>query len=706
MKTTRKTITLGEHVRLTLLFGARKEWLGIGDIRVDGVALRDGRHPMVVRLDTPDGWLYTRFFLESASEKKSGAATFRFRAVGVPWGRQEFMDEYDQNLLAVGMPRGEVEDTLTLTLAPVAERIGGRTWHGFAHSFEFRSAKRRIHRLLLDGSWELGGSVAGNTLFHQGQCNMPVWRGAKRSLFTTTCLKTLEQYGSPQGVSYQLAPRGGLIQAFDFQHGRAGALLHYWPRFESISSVVESPAGSTRLFVSDEHRFPLSRRAATPAQRVLFAAGRLAEHEARDLWWTAHEHVYGGIRKAHGVTATVVRPEMGLKYSTRVTDGGLKMTVGGVEVDSREVPYAIAEHVLPRLAAAGIRRFFPEVMSESDVTALGMKRKLDAGVHGDLHCSSVCATHRFLPSEFWGGLPAWRHMADRARALGIEIGAWFAPHLSPRSPIFAEHPEYRMIDVNSLAAGGGYTAQCIVSADWNTGIYDWALDDLMRWQSEGGLDYLFTDSWANLGLVQMNYSAGMRTSLRRLAQLYHDIQTRVGVKVFTFEGISPFGASRFGLADLRGDLLDAQGGIVGQNDFGWWVRDMDMAYGICLCAHPRKRTEEEVKALQFRAMSARGYIMPDALCGPLYDVPAWCVELNLIYEQALPDMKTRRMLPDGRGIQWENGANRIVWAYSNFECPAPAGAKIERLTGAGVEASSGGGVLRAKGGCVYRLAST
>ena len=198
------------------------------------------------------------------------------------------------------------------------------------------------------------------------------------------------------------------------------------------------------------------------------------------------------------------------KYRTQVDAGQLRMTIAGEGIDSTHVPEAIAERVLPRLRAQGIKRFFPEVMSQSDVTEDGMKRKLDAGVHGDLHCVSICATHRFLPAEFWGGMKGWKWMTDKGRELGIEMGAWFAPHFSPRAPVFEEHPEYRMISATGLPAGGGYGFQTLVVADWNSGIRDWAMKDLKRWKEEGGLDYLFTDSLSNMGLVQANYAAGMR----------------------------------------------------------------------------------------------------------------------------------------------------------------------------------------------------
>ena len=459
-------------------------------------------------------------------------------------------------------------------------------------------------------------------------------------------------------------------------------LLQYWPRLQAVSSVIESPPGDTHLHVLDEHRFEASRVAASAAQRVLLCRGRVAEHEARDAWWHAHEFVYGGIRERYDVAATVVRPEVGLKYSTRVDGAALRMKVGGVEVESREVPYAIAEHVLPRLAKLGVRRFFPEVMSESDVTVLGMKRKLDAGVHGDLHCASVCATHRFLPSAFWGGMEAWKAMAGRARALGIEIGAWFAPHFSPHAAIFREHPEWLVTDVNTLPAGGGYGHNVITTADWQSGIFEWVLADIRRWREEGGLDYLFTDSWANLGLVQRNYAAGMRVNFDALGRLYGEFH-RLGLAVHSFEGISPFGVSRFGLADLRNDLLGAAGGIVGQNDFGWWVGEEDMAFGIGMHVAPRKRDPEEIRRIAFRLMANRGLMMADALCDGLYEAPAWVAEMNRAYERALPHMKVRRLLAGGAGVEWLGEDATVVWTFAPLEMTAEPGVCIERLAGDG-----------------------
>jgi len=595
-----------------------------------------------------------------------------------------------------------VEIDLTLILAPVELALGGRTWTGFSYAFHFRSGARQVHRLMTHATWEIGGSVASNTVLSQGQCNRAVYRGGRDTLFTTACLRTLDQYGRLDGNSYQLAPRGGLIQPFDFQYAAAGALFQYWPAFAGISSLVESPPRSHLLHVVDEYRFPLASKIATTPKHVLFAAGALAEHEARDLWWAAHRHVYGDIQAASGVRPTVVVPEIGLRYSTRIHEGRLRMTVGGVEVEHAEVPYAIAEHILPQLAAQGIRRFMPEVMSESDVTVLGMRRKLDEGVHGDLHCASVCATHRFFPSAFWGGIKAWKHRADRARALGIEIGCWFAQHLSPRAPIFAEHPEYRMIGANGMPVGGGYGFQTIIVGDFNTGLLNWVLADLARWKAEGGLDDVFTDSWSNMGLVQQNYAAGMRTNLPAMGQFYRELQ-RIGIGALSFEGVQLFGFSRFGTADLRGDLMEQDRSVAGQSDFGWWVGEEDMAFGQCLLTTARKRTPEEMERIQFRMMANLGFVSFDNCVSPEHELPAWWTRLNLVYSQALPHMKRRRLLPDRAGVSWEDGLTRTIWTFRETPVRLSGEARVERLGPEGPKVVAEGTPLMLPAWNVYRF---
>ena len=696
-----RLLTLSPSTTVALQVSEAGDFLGIGQVTIHGVPLRSDARTIVVRLDTPDGVLYPRLELLGIEQESNGATCVRLRAHGLRWGRGEYADDYDQAIVWLRETDEAVSDELTLRLAPVQLALGGHDWDGFSYAFHFHSDERQLHRLLVEGTWEIGGSVDGNTVFSQGQCNMPVYHGARATQFTTACLKTLAQYGNPHGNSFQLGPRGGLLQGFDFQCADAGALLQYWPRLDSISSLLESPPGSDLLHIVDEYRFALSADVTTPEKWVLFTPGALAEHAAHDLWWDAREHVYGLSRAEYGITPTTAVPEVGLAYSTAVRDGRLRMNIAGEEVDSTEVPYAIAERVLPVLAAQGITRFFPEVMNESDVTVLGMRRKLDAGVHGDLHCSSVCGTHRFFPSDFWGGIRAWKVMADRAHELGIEMGAWFAPHLSPRAAIFAEHPEYRMMSVTGLPAGGGYGHECIVAADWHSGIFDWVLADLARWREEGGLDYLFVDSLSNLGLVQANYAADMRTNFAPLGRLFGKIQ-QLGIKALSCECVSPWMASRFGLADLRGDLLAQDHSVAGQNDFGWWVDELEMTVGLSMMVYARQRTPEEMESLLFRTMASGGFLSYQNFSGLDHKLADWYIRLNHLYNQAKPHMRARRLLPGRAGVSWTDGDIRTIWTFLDWPMTIPADTRAVQLDGHAEHALSAGDVILPAWG-VYRF---
>ncbi len=695
-------IEISPSCKLELSIADNGEFLGLGRVTVKGVELRSEARPIQLRLDTPDGIFYSRLELLRVERGGDGMVRIELRAHGVRWTRGEYADDYDQPTVWLSDSAAPVADDLALILKPAALTLGCRKWHGFSYAFEFRSEARQIHRLLVHGTWEIGGRITGNTVLSQGQCNMPVYAGAKESVFTTACLRTLDQYGSPQGNSFQLGPRAGLLQGFDFQVAKEGVLLQYWPEMDSVSSLVESPAGSDLLHVVDEYRFPLAAVVTTVEKRVLFFSGSLAEHEVHDLWWEARRECYGLVNKRFNIKRTAPAPEMGLKYQTQVVDGRLLMNIGGQKVDSTEVPYAIAERILPVLAEQGIKRFFPEVMSESDVTELGMQRKLDEGVHGELHCSSVCSTHRFFPSEFWGGIKAWKVMADKAHALGMEIGAWFAPHLSPRSPIFAEHPEYRMISVTGLPSGGGYGFHSIVVADWNTAISDWLIADLKRWKEEGGLDYIFTDSICNMGLVQANYGAKMRTNFAALGRLYHRIQA-IGIPSLSVEGLSPWTYSRFGMVDPRGDYMEQNRAVAGQNDFGWWVGHQEMMDGLSLLCCARKRSPEEMERLLFRAIAAGGYMCYEHEYGIDHKIFPWWSRLNHVLNLVQPHMRTRRVLPDRAGIVWHDGDIRTVWTFKDVMMDVPVGFKVEVIDGSGARELAGTNSLTLPSWGVYQM---
>ena len=152
-------LQLAKNVAVDLLFGRQKEFLGLGDVRVDGVRLRNPQRPVVVRADTPEGIQYSRFKLQQIRRSATGVAV-ELRADGNNWGRTEYRDEYNQQMVELGHATQPVTDVLILHLAPAKLQLGDRQWSGFQYSFEFRSRERKIHRLWTEATWEIGGTIA------------------------------------------------------------------------------------------------------------------------------------------------------------------------------------------------------------------------------------------------------------------------------------------------------------------------------------------------------------------------------------------------------------------------------------------------------------------------------------------------------------------------------------------------------------------
>ncbi len=134
------------------------------------------------------------------------------------------------------------------------------------------------------------------------------------------------------------------------------------------------------------------------------------------------------------------------------------------------------------------------------------------------------------------------------------------------------------------------------------------------------------------------------------------------------------------MSDLRGDIVGQDKSVAGQNDFGWWVGEEDMGFGICLCATPRKRTPEAVEQIQFRLMANRAFGMFGAFA-PTPDGQAAALRLNRIYMQALPDMQCRRLLPNRAGVCWTNGDTRVIWTFQELPLTLSAGTTLTRLNG-------------------------
>ena len=685
----RLTLPNGVEIDLVIEHGLLR---GLGAVTVNGVPIRSNATPIRPDLSTPDGLHYQDFVLHGVDET-SGAVILRTEAIGRQQVYGEMMDEYSYNL-AIPTLRSRRSDPLDWVIRPSELELDGQKFTGFSLAFRFHGETARIHRLTTVATWEIGGRAGGNTIYHQAYSCPPVFEATHDNHFSTTCLKRLDLWNHWLGHSFQMLPRWGCIQPFDFQAAAQGVLIGYWVDPHAVKSLIQKNPGEDVIFALDEYDFPLTNSVTTPAKHVVFSPSpggvpRL-KHEVIDLWTRAWDHTGGIIRGFFGIKNCEPLPIGGPSYKGRnsvlrselaggrqpdwlweAKDGKFYFLLEGDRVESHDFLYWTADKILPKLHEKGLKRIMFEPVHESDFTELAFAYHAETGWHSDLVCTSICGSHRYVPAAFYDGWKGWNYLAAKARSYGISLGHWIGLHLTPRAPIVQEHPEYLIQHVNTLAHGGGYSHQFIGSINWCSGAKQWFLEDMRRWREEGGLEWLFFDSWPNLGCTPLNYAGLMEPMQYELGDVLAQLQ-QMGYNWFSFEGTSPFGVHQYGLWDPMEDYeKHVSQGVAGQNDFATWIGHEYMGYNQALGPNLNShRDKSGIPAMSFRYMANRSLTL---VTGD---------EMLLTYQTLQPLMRKRFILPDDRGVLWDAGAaGHALFAYRAFAHPVPAGSRVVEIRG-------------------------
>ncbi len=692
---TSQVITLQNGVTIELLLDDSR-LRGLGEIRIEGVPVRAGTIPLTPVVETAEGVDYREYLLKEVREE-GDAVVLVTAAVGTQELFGEWRDEYDFQMAWPKIQPERCEDRLEWILRPESLQLDGVAYNGFSYALRYFSEERQVHLITMQATWELGGSAPGNTLLYQGQVNPPVHECTPGSRFSTECLRQLSMAGDPFGYSFQFSSRYSPVQCFDFQYGEEGCLLGYWPEFVSVHSLIQKNPDEEIVFVLDKYWFPQAKETTLPRKcilRTLPPPERVQKHWAHDCWQRALDHAQGIARAAYSIPKTYVVPEVGTPYEPSLDAAGkLLMHINGQDYPPDRVLYVWGD-MLKDLAAQGVRRIFPEVMAESDITEAGYRYKLQSGIHGDMKVSSTCQVWRYRCAEFWGGWDAWEYFYEKGKEAGLEIGHWCGLHLSCNAPIFEEHPEFICRHVNTRPHAGGYAFNLCFGLNWNQA-GEWMLEQWAEWK-EHGLDYIFFDSMGNIGLLGTDFSHDMEPNAPGIAQFIGEL-AKLGVKAFTVEGIGPFGAGRFGLSDNKAEDKPASEAVAGQNDWSWWIGNEDMLVDCLpmLHAHP-ERTDEELQQQFFRVIANRGL-------ASVYPIADWVRSLWHTYNALSPLMVRRSLLPQGRGVHWTGGEAEVLFAYQAFDHPLPAGARVEKIVGGQAQPVSAGAMLCTEPYTVYRL---
>ena len=312
-------------------------FLGLGEIRTDGVPLRSGRLPMGIEIRSPDGVTLEAWRAVSC-EARDGGYDIRLVPRRRSGGQMEWMLHTVRQRYVVSDWTQEshpADDTvLTLELRPASRTLDGRNGSGFTYRWRYRSESLAIYKLLDRGSWEPGGSASGCELWNRSAFVPSIARlGGRDDRYST------EWYlpGIQNPDIFQFVPLQTEMSGFTFTAGAGGVLATWADEVTHIRTLLEKPRGQDECLHLHEHCSDLGRELTTSPMTVLWfprVAGRvdLANlHEAirADLWPRLHAQV--GMRPEH-VTSYGIIEEWGLpdldlylaKAVPRMLEAGVK----------------------------------------------------------------------------------------------------------------------------------------------------------------------------------------------------------------------------------------------------------------------------------------------------------------------------------------------------------------------------------------------
>ena len=652
---------------------------GIRDVTVNGIALRCPAKLWRPRFSTPQGVVYTRFTLVDAAPTSRGQVDVVCTAHGYRSGICEEQDEYLGDMVELSADDSPIEDEFTWCLRPAEQELDGRRFVGFSVQYRFRASDpaRQLWRIFDDATWEIGGALAGNTLFLQGQLNPPVTKLTPDTFFTTACnyygseMKGL--MGPAQRVSFQRLPRMGTLQAFDFIAHDDGVLFGRFDPLVDVMSIVQTVPGEDVVHVLDELRRPLGNELATHPKLILFHATPepLTDIAHRNLWCRAYDFVHDACRARHGIRPSPVMPRVWIPQI------GERYQIGSASGPRERLLYYLADETLAQWAQMGVREVCTHSLWVSDYTVDRLVRKEDSGWHGQLVVSGICSVRVHEIDPLWGGVEALGYFVNRAHELGMKVQVWYATHLSRRAPIFAERPDFMLMARDGLPNGGGFGKQVLITMDLaNPDCFDWEFGKLKAVREATGIDGFFHDSYGNMTFLPSNYAGariGQQEAYGRLMRKLQDL----GMDSFTAEGIGPWAVGHFGM----GLVADRPGGGRYQNALEWWLGQEDMIYRLNMgIGSPFGDDPEAAAQFAFRCLAGGGRFGFTEHRNGLEHWDGWLRDLNRVHARIAPLNGIRSLLPEGRGALWQTKpGERLLFTFEAQAVPVAAGEQVHRV---------------------------
>jgi|GEM_PF-1118600 len=632
------------------------EFRGIGEVSLRGKTLRSASHSWAFYTESETGGRGLRFetfTLESLeADGERAAITLRSRGRWMP--RIQEADAMGE--ARIRAPRlAPVVATFIWRFRAITETVYETPWDGLAMRIEYRCGEAPIHWLLETATWEIDGEAGGCTLIRQDTSAMDAETTARAdSAFSTIEKFHTEGWGG--SFPMDMMPRAAGAAICDFQSKDDTALCLFAEQPGMTRARLEKFSDENVIHHLDRFYFPLGTEVATPERKLLVhrAQSPLARHEARNLWLDAFGEVRRRILAHYGFEPEIPVPSTG----GHLWDDDLRTRMD-------RWPEAM-ENDFAQYARLGYRQIYFHGVWEGITTD---PNPPEAG--------NICCPYTFRFAESFGGAARMRKTREAARRHGLRLMQWFSFHLSRHAPLWKTHRDWVLKEANGDPWDGNYRK--LWSGRMRSGYAEAFQRQIEAVGEETGIDGIFWDSYHNLGVVAVDWSAPDKApQADEIFRMQAELQRR-GFSQWV-EATTIFGISRvalFGFDDtgfrrrlwsdcVKGDhafaLIDTSPGFFSSPAKALLSRErLSPELYFWLVAH------RAVPGLGSDPWQVRGERFPGGERAEAY------ARTNHLYNAMLPRMKRLRLQEGGTHLLWldDEGRPAVLWVFADGVATPP-----------------------------------
>ena len=519
-----KTIASLGNCKFEILTEAER-FLGLGAISIGGTQVRSGRLPLTVYMRTFGGLELDRLLLEGVDENDA-EIRIRTRALFRPLPVKLMRDHSFDPIHETGdwdTPTTAGEGRLDIVLRPATDAFNEAEFAGFSYHYEYKSEDVPIFWIMDKASWELGGDIAGATVYNQSSCSSPVAHFGDDTEWTTEGIIHWEDDGAKGNpVMTHNLPRWASHQAFDYQFKDNATLLGVFERVELIRSVLRRDAGRPELKTFDKHIFDETLEIATDAKKILLNTDPKTETDQQNLWTWVMDVVHDRARAEFGLKEEPVQIRLQMNYWVDFT------------IDT------YYKDLLPAAANMGIKSLFIDNVNKSAMT--------EHGPHRDWNWN-MCCGHEYEPAPLLGGPKKLKEFVECCTELGIVPFSWTNNDQAHSSPINKQERDERgwfvKLEDTRLKYGGAYAGCMSVLNFGEEAPRRYWVDCLKKIRETTGLSGYLFDSFYNLGFMPVSY-ADCRPTTQWRGTLAAVKELQDADVHFMIESFGPFGEVQHG----------------------------------------------------------------------------------------------------------------------------------------------------------------